>query len=301
MGVRFRARAAVLRGATAVFAGMLAAPLRGQPTGTAAPPAALYESERREVRAPGSADSLPRSLSVALPRTYRDSASARYPVVYVLDGDGLFGMTSEIQRWMTYGREIPEAVVVAVGHGRPYVQTLALRNRNFTPTAHAARPGSGHGAELLAYLEREVIPLVDSLYRTRPGDRTLVGFSLGGLFAAYAMFERPALFRRLILVSPATYRDDGDILRRDAAFAATGRSLPAAVYLSVGGAELAQPLGVGAKAFADTLAARRYDGLRLTVETLPGETHLSTPGPAIARGLKAVFRDGVGAGGAGRH
>jgi uncharacterized protein len=272
---------------------------RGQQIGTGAPPAALHESERREVRAPRAADSLPRTLYVALPRTYRDSASARYPVVYVLDGDGLFGMTSEIQRWMTYGREIPEALVVALGHGRPYVQTLALRNRNFTPAAHAARPGSGHGAEFLEYLEREVIPLVDSLYRTRASDRTLVGFSLGGLFAAYAMFERPTLFRRLILVSPATYRDDGDILRRDAAFAATRRPLPAAVYLSIGGAELSQALGIGAKAFADTLAARRYGGLRLTVETLAGETHLSTPGAAIARGLKAVFRDSAATTGTG--
>ena len=219
----------------------------------------------------------------------------RYPVVYVLDGDGLFGMTSDVQRWLAIGREMPEALVVAVGHGRPYMQTLALRNRNFTPAAHAARPGSGHGASLLAYLEREVFPLVDSLYRTQAGNRALVGVSLGGLFAAYTLYERPGLFRRIILVSPATYRDDGDILRRDAAFAATGRPIPATVYLSIGGEELSQPLGIGAKAFADTLAARRYRGLRLTVETLPGETHLSTMGPGITRGLKAVFRDSTGA------
>jgi len=294
-------RSVLLLGAAAAA---LATPLRAQRPATSAtaaakptptPLATIYDSERREVGAASAADSLPRVLYVALPLTYGDSARKRYPVVYVLDGDGVFAMASDIERALAIGREIPEVILVGVAHGRPYLQTAPFRVRNFTPTAHATRPGSGRAPAFLAYLGREVVPLVDSLYRTAPGDRTLLTVSLGGLFAAYALYERPELFPRLVMASPAVQRDTADLRRRDTAFAATRRALPAIVYLSVGGAELAQPLGVAAKAFADALAARRYDQLRLTVETLAGETHFSMMGPAITRGLKAVFRDSLGA------
>jgi hypothetical protein len=43
--------------------------------------------------------------------------------------------------------------------------------------------------------------------------------------------------------------------------------------------------------YADTLKARKYRGLHLVAETLPGETHASMVGPAIAHGLKTVFAD----------
>ena len=298
MSLRSGSRSVLLLGAAAA----LATPTRAQRPARSAtpartqtpPPATIYDSERREVGRASAADSFPRVLYVALPRTYQDSVRKRYPVVYVLDGDGMFGMASDIERALALGREVPEMILVGVAHGRPYLQTVPFRTRNFTPVADTARRGSGKASAFLAYLGREVVPLVDSLYRTTPGDRTLLGVSLGGLLAAYALYERPELFPRVIMVSPAVQRDIAFLLRRDTALAAAERALPAVVYLSVGGEELARPLGIAAKAFADALAARRYDQLRLTVETLTGETHLSTIGPAIAHGLKAVFRDSLG-------
>ena len=258
------------------------------PTVRPVAPASTPDSERREVGAAGTADSFPRVLYVALPRTYADSAQKQYPVVYVLDGDAYFGAASDAQRILAIGREVPEAIVVGVGHGRPYMGTLPFRNRNFTPTPYTSAPGSGQAAGFLAYLEREVVPLVDSVYRTVQDDRTLVGVSSGGLFAAYVLYERPALFARIVMISPDARR--AYLLPRDTVFAATRRPLPAVVYLSIGGAELTQPLGIAATAFADALAARRYNRLRLTVDTLTDETHFSTIVPAISRGLKVVLR-----------
>jgi len=257
------------------------------------PPATIYRSERRDVGIASAADSSPRVLSVALPNTYGDSAAKRYPVVYVLDGDGMFGMTSDIERLLAFGRELPELIVVGVGHGRPFLETPPFRWRNFTPTPVATHPGSGHASELLSYLAREVVPLVDSLYRTVPGDRALLGVSRGGLFALYAMYERPELFPRLVVASPEVTWDDKYLFRRDSAFAASKRPLPVTLYLSVGGAEIARPFGAAVKAFADRLVARKYARVHLWSEMLAGESHNSMPGTAITHGLKAVFHDSL--------
>lgn len=257
------------------------------------PAAPIYLSERRSLGSPAIADSLPRVLYIALPSSYHDSTTRRYPVVYVLDGDGIFAMASDIERLLVIGRELPELIVVGLAHGRPFLETVPFRWRNFTPTAVTTHPGTGHGAELLSYLAHEVVPFVDSLYRSVPGDRTLVGMSRSGLFVLYALYERPDLFQRLIAASPEVTWDNHYLVRRDSTFAASRRSLPVTLYLSIGGAELLRPFGTAVHEFGDLLNARRYRGLHLVAETLPGETHNSMLGAAIAHGLKAVFADSL--------
>jgi uncharacterized protein len=266
-----------------------AAPANG--VQTSVPPVSIYKSERREVGGASAADSMPRVLYVALPESYRDSVTKRYPVVFTLDGDGVFGMASGIERLLVLGREIPEIILVGVANGIPFLETVPFRLRNFPPTPTAAHPGSGHASELLAYLTRGVVPLVDSLYRTVPSDRTLLGLSRSGLFVLYALYEQQGVFRRIVAASPEVIWDNKYLFRRDSTFAASKRSLPVSLYVSVGGEELARPFGAAVKEFGDLLNARKYDGMNLLVETLPGETHSSATGTAIAHGLKAVFRD----------
>src|SRR5438105_1210818 len=253
------------------------------------PQVAIYQSEQLTVGAAPATDSLPRLLYVALPPSYRDSALKRYPVVYVLDGDGLWAMTTGIVRLLLLRNEIPEVIVVGVAWGISFPETSPLRWRDCTPTAISSRPGAGHAGELLSYLEREAVPLVDSVYRTVRGDRTLVGQSRAGLFALYALYERPAVFGRLVVGSPEVIFDNKYLLRRDSAFAGSNAPLPGVVYIALGEKELTGPNGPAIQEFTTRLRTRGYRGLQLFSETLPGETHVSAPAPSITHGLKTVF------------
>jgi hypothetical protein len=253
------------------------------------PEVQIYQSERLEVGVARTSDSLPRLLYVALPPSYRDSILKRYPVVYVLDGDGLWGLTTGIVRLLLLRNEIPEVLVVGVAWGISFPETSPFRWRDFTPTAVSSRPGAGHAAELLSYLEREGVPLVDSMYRTVRGDRTLVGQSRAGLFALYTLYERPALFGRLVVGSPEVIFDDKYLLRRDSAFAVSNAPLPRTLYIAVGQEELTRPGGAAIQEFTSRLKARGYKGLKMFAETLPGETHVSAPAVTITHGLKAVL------------
>jgi enterochelin esterase-like enzyme len=63
---------------------------------------------------------------------------------------------------------------------------------------------SGGGSTFLRVLTEELLPDIDRRYRTSD-DRTLTGFSLAGLFGAYALFQAPNKFRRMILAArPST-------------------------------------------------------------------------------------------------
>lgn len=152
----------------------------------------------------------------------------------------------------------------------------------------ASRAGSGGAPRFLRYLTTEVMPLIDSAYRTMPGDRTLVGHSLGGTFGLFALLEAPALFRRLLIGSPSGW-DGTWLARRDSALAPRRDTQPMAVYVSVGGMESLALLTSWRKS-VDLLSAPKYHDVQLVSEILAGETHISAMPIATTRGLRAIFK-----------
>ena len=138
-------------------------------------------------------------LFVSLPDGYATSGKS-YPVLYVLDG-WHFPLLAFLQNNNIYSERMPPVIMVNIGHGQG-VNPMPLRARDFTPTHLAEEPTSGGGSAFLAFLEHDIIPFVERTYRTIPSDRGLLGHSLGGLFALYALEERPGLFQRIVAASP---------------------------------------------------------------------------------------------------
>jgi predicted alpha/beta superfamily hydrolase len=115
------------------------------------------------------------------------SSGQRYPVVYLLDGDAHFtSVVGMIEQLSTVnGNSIcPEMIVVAIPN--------TDRTRDLTPT-HAGVSGyvdsnfvrtSGGGEKFLAFIEKELMPHIDSLYPTAPY-KMLIGHSLGGLIVIH--------------------------------------------------------------------------------------------------------------------
>ena len=66
-------------------------------------------------------------LSVALSEDYHASLK-RYPVVYILDGDTLFGMAASLTMSAAWAQEAPELIAVGIGYGvDSYDQWAKLR------------------------------------------------------------------------------------------------------------------------------------------------------------------------------
>jgi predicted alpha/beta superfamily hydrolase len=231
-------------------------------------------------------------------------------VLYVLDGDLYFGAALEMTRLMhqLYG-ELPPILVVGVAYGAddPRVQSQ-LRNRDFTPTSTAeyeqmstrAEPllpegqRLGRAASFLAFLRDEARPYVERHFDVSTEHSILFGSSLGGLFALWAFLTAPESFANYIAVSPSIWWDSEvlfSIERR-----ATVADVDAGLFLAVGEMEEnpAIPMLARFKMIAnvnrmhEALAARRFPSLRLSAETIAGETHTSVVVPALTRGLKKL-------------
>jgi enterochelin esterase family protein len=138
---------------------------------------------------PSPALGMKRRMYVYTPPGY-ETGSARYPVLYLLHGGGgdeaawtELGCAPQIlDNLIAQGRSTPMIVVMTNGNG------TQAASQDFVPLqAPPARPGEG----MLRFPEslvKDVIPFVDTTYRTKPDreSRAIAGLSMGGAQALYA-------------------------------------------------------------------------------------------------------------------
>jgi predicted alpha/beta superfamily hydrolase len=225
-------------------------------------------------------------IQVSLPADYARNPSARYPVLYVLDGQWDFKLMLSIQGGLTYDRWTPQIIIVGITWSGANANYDSLRAMDLTPAATTRLPGSGAAPQFLAFIRDQLIPFVETTYRADPSRRILMGSSFGGLFTLYALFTDPRLFWGYMAGSPAvTYADRAGV-GLEAAYAASHHDLPVRLYIAVGSLEdLAAPV----QELWSTIRNRNYVGLKLEPRVIEGERHSGNKPEAFNRGLRWIF------------
>ena len=143
-------------------------------------------------------------------------APVHYPVVYLLDGDAHFysvvGMIRQLSQ--VNGNTIcPEMIVVGIPNTN--------RTRDLTPTKSAIDPPyigdnmasiSGGGEQFMSFIEKELIPHIDSTYSTSPF-RLLIGHSFGGLTVMNTVINHSKLFNAYISIDPSMWWNKNNFLK----------------------------------------------------------------------------------------
>jgi hypothetical protein len=220
---------------------------------------------------------------------------APLPVIYITDGNGNFPLLYVMHQQLVDDGYLPPALLIGVDF--PFDEWSAyeaLRARDFTPTILAENSpyasyfsaGTGGASAFLQFLGEELKPVINSKYNTLADDAMLTGHSLGGLFTLYALFERPDLFQRYVIGSPAIWYDNNTILNNMETFVSANTDLPARVFIGSGGNE--EGLDVVVQELADTLTGYQYPNLSLSTRVFEGETHLSMIPFFLSHGLRAV-------------
>ncbi len=232
-------------------------------------------------------------IEVALPSSYASSENS-FPVVYLLDSDMSFGLARDIVGWLTWAREIPQVIVVGISYGGTTEQWWDKRSRDYSPTRDTSGiwgsqwPLAGGAGAFKGFLRTELFPFIQGTYRTLPNDRAIVGLSLGGLFATYALFTDPSMFSRYIIVGPALLWDNKSAFDYEAGFNSNQSDISARVFTAVGAKDednVTQPW----QQFNAVIATRKYKDLIWSQYTFPDETHISVFPGALTRGLKFVY------------
>lgn len=218
-----------------------------------------------------------RTIWAYLPPSYDENPRARFPVVYMHDGQNLFdpalaygGHEWQVDETLDAAAEdgsIRELIVIGV-------ENTAARLYEYTPTPDPDYPDGGGADHYLTLLVDELKPRVDALLRTLP-DRAhtaILGSSLGGLVSAWAGTRRPDVFGLVGAMSPSTWWNGDAILAAVRAMPAAMR--PDRVYVDSGDA------GEGDDDVADTnLLAAAYaeigyvDGVSLRHVVQAGGQH----------------------------
>lgn len=241
------------------------------------------------------------NLFVSLPHTYAQSEQA-YPVVYVLDGNFLFGITTQTVRLLYFPEELQELIIVGVGYPdiHSFGSSMGVRTRDYTPSSHDwyetkyATPGSnapkfvgeGQAANFLQFLSEELVPYINTNYRTLPDENALMGRSFGGLFALYALFKQPDTFTRYFVGSPSLWWHTIFDIEKDCF--SSHDDLKAWLFMAIGGEEPDFMISDMYK-MVSTLKGRNYPSLEIVTHFFPGESHMSVIPAFISRGLKAAF------------
>ncbi|RYG03500.1 MAG: alpha/beta hydrolase [Chitinophagaceae bacterium] len=146
---------------------------------------------------------------------------------------------------------------------------------------------SGGADQFIEVFRKELIPFIEKHYRTN-SDRGLSGHSFGGLFTAYSLFRARDLFSRFGINSPSLWWNKRFMFSLEETFSQSNKSLPAKVFMSVGGLEgpMMTPMMTE---FAEKLKSRNYQGLELSSFVFEGENHMSVVPAMISRTLRELY------------
>lgn len=131
-------------------------------------------------------------IDVQLPKEYAANPDKKYPTLVFVDGNFYFPMMSAILHQYETAGLLEPFIVVGVGY-QSFKTMDSLRIRDYLfPKALPSDElnASGGGPNFYNYISKELLPKIDSDFRTDTADRTLLGHSFGGYFVLYSLLHQ---------------------------------------------------------------------------------------------------------------
>ena len=216
--------------------------------------------------------------------------SVAYPLVVVLDPtfaglrrlDRVLGLIAqgEAEGWW------PDTVVVGVDYDDPW-----KRHRDYVPQGEPDPDFGNAGADrFYAALRDEILPEIDARVAVDEDDRTIAGFSNGGVFAFYTALRHappePPLFQRVIA---GDFGIGSDLFLFERWLAERASDLPIAMYTSHAVFNGATQLITHAE-MSSRLRGREYPSLQWREELLETD-HGGADPISLEHGLDFVLRE----------
>jgi predicted alpha/beta superfamily hydrolase len=224
---------------------------------------------------------------VMVPFGYDESGARKYPTVYLLDGGGLFPMMTAYYRYLNFGEEIPDAIIVGISYGGDTVEEGNFRSTDYTAPS-AEREYWGGAQAFQKFLGDELLPFIESRYASDAEKRIVFGQSIGGQFVLYTALTQPDLFWGHIASNPALHRNLQFFLQQHGEpNPDTGRS-----RLFVGSGTLDDPLfRQPAQAWIAHWSAVQNKPWDFRAVSLEGHTHMSAPPASFRQGMHWLFSE----------
>ena len=246
-----------------------------------------------------------RPYLVYTPPSYNDTTYLPhpYPVLYLLDAEAHFHSVTGLAQILGTGVNgtfvLPEMIVVGIPNTTDRMRDLSPTRATKGPDGKPFRlptNTSGGMPNFLRFVKDELIPHIDSTYRTAPY-RVFIGHSLGGITAIEALYTMPQTFNAYIAIDPSLWWDDQLLLKQAKAYFSKQGGLDNRV-LYVAQANTLNPDDSTANMhfnaimqFNSVMEAYNQTGLRYAFRYYSGDDHGSVPMIAEYDGLRFIFND----------
>lgn len=226
-------------------------------------------------------------IFICLPKKYEKSKDS-YPAVYVLDANVAFDMISTLMKLLSNGLDCKQAIYIGVGY-RDINFMDSLRGRDYSYPQKDGISGSGGGKLFTEFLSNELIPYIDSAYRTKIRENTIIGHSLGGYYVFYNMFasavEGKPMFKNYIAGSPFVINDKY-LVDLEQTLSAKTDSLPVKLFMCSGTIGDVDSMLI---LFTEIFKKRNYKGFEFKSIELKDFDHMDVIFPTWSKGLRYIL------------
>lgn len=227
-----------------------------------------------------------------------------FPVIYLLDGNAVFGTMVEAIR--VQGRRpektgVVPTIVVGIGYTtdlpfapmRFYDFTLSQSMTDLPRTPDGEPwPEQGGAEPFLKFIEEDLKPRIEREYTIDSNRQTIFGHSLGGLFVLHVLFTKPTTFQTYIAGSPSIHWNKQHILEEEQQFALRMEQehIDVGVLLAAGELEKSHKSRINdnAKELTGRLSKLADHGVRVEYKEFEDEGHISVLPALISRSLRFI-------------
>ncbi len=225
-------------------------------------------------------------IYISLPPSY--NLSDTYNVVYYCDANLKSGKhLRELLSTNQFDNNLKRTIFVGVGHiGNFHV----LRRRDFILPSIKGNDtvgrdkNYGQTEKFYSYLKDELIPTINSRFKTNRSNNSILGHSLGGLFAFFCLFKSDTLFAKYFALSPALWIDKYSIYKFNKI--QTGFSSNKYLYFASGSKETVNKILKGTNKAKQLLDKMKYGNLTYNYDIWDGQTHNSEVPLSLEKILK---------------
>jgi predicted alpha/beta superfamily hydrolase len=237
-----------------------------------------------------------RKIYVHSPKLDSSDLNKRFPVLYLMDGENHFELLSQYVDYLSRPdvSAIPKMIVVGIPNTqrvRDLTPTHSVLNYEGKPDTTARYISSGGNELFLEFLKKELIPIIDSNYKTERY-KLFAGHSFGAISSINCLLNHPDMFDAYIAVSPSFWWDNEYLLKLAEEKLKTGMILNKKLFYSNGNEGGNNSFfHKGLLKFDSIIKEKKIVGLNSSYKYYPNETHMTVPIIAYLDALKFVFKE----------
>jgi uncharacterized protein len=234
-------------------------------------------------------------IDMQLPEEYSKNPTKRYPVAVILDGNFYFPMLAAAVKQYEEAGLLPPIILVGIGY-HSLKEMDSLRNRDElypTPLKSDETSSSGGGLNFYNFITKELIPNIDSNYRTKKDDKTLLGHSFGGYFSLFALLQQiqnhQPVFKNFVAASPSMWYHENYLSPLPSQLRNAQPSPKINIFLSAGSLENNQWEIQPVMQFGKTLGDLKMNNIVIETELYNSLHHMDTGLITFLKGLQKCY------------